>query len=339
MTESTTVTADPEVVSLINTICADLAQTAQVPQDGSLNQDAWETLSQSGLLSLTDTNDPQSLAHAATLAEAIAHHRLAIPSGEHDIMSKWVGQTVGLDLDATALVITTEVDRDGRSTRVPWARHAQTFVALSRTGEGLGISVVTSDDVEITPGLNHAGDARDAIKIDPAALASAERVDPTLGDALRVRGAYLRAAQIVGAMNAAVEASLQYASEREQFGRPIAKFPLVQRMLVESVNESQLGAAAVDHATLVVADPQATDSDKTMAVAIARSVVAHAAGAVTRHAHQVHGAIGTTAEHPLHFSTQAMEAWASEFGSTAHWESLISEHLRATTQPVWDLIS
>lgn len=338
MSSDTTVTADPDVVSLVSTICADLADST-APQDGSVDLRAWRTLDQSGLLSLVDTDDPQGLAHAAAVVESVARHRLAVPSGEHDMMGRWAAQAIGLDVPQDGPLITTLVDRSGRSTRVPWARNAHSFLVISRTADGLGAGLVAPDQVEITPGLNHAGDARDDIAVDATALAAAQPIDPTFADTLYLRGAYVRAVQTVGAMSAAVDASLNYAGEREQFGRPIARFPLVQRMLVESINESQLAAAAVDHATATLAEPTIDDDDKIMAVAMARSVVAHAAGIVTRHSHQVHGAIGTTAEHPLHRSTQTMEAWCSEFGSTAHWEKHIAGQLRASDRSVWDMIA
>ena len=36
-------------------------------------------------------------------------------------------------------------------------------------------------------------------------------------------------------------------------------------------------------------------------------------------AHQVHGAIGFTQEHALHFATRRLWAWRADFGSDAGW--------------------
>ena len=45
-------------------------------------------------------------------------------------------------------------------------------------------------------------------------------------------------------------------------------------------------------------------------------------------AHQVHGAIGFTLEHPLHHFTQRLFAWRSEFGNDRYWSTILGNTLR-----------
>ena len=50
-------------------------------------------------------------------------------------------------------------------------------------------------------------------------------------------------------------------------------------------------------------------------------------------AHQVHGAIGFTHEHALHFATRRLWAWREEFGTDAQWAAELGRaaiHARAT---------
>jgi acyl-CoA dehydrogenase len=44
-------------------------------------------------------------------------------------------------------------------------------------------------------------------------------------------------------------------------------------------------------------------------------------------AHQVHGAIGFTLEHPLHWSTRRLMAWRTEFGSDRHWAVILGRQV------------
>jgi acyl-CoA dehydrogenase len=55
--------------------------------------------------------------------------------------------------------------------------------------------------------------------------------------------------------------------------------------------------------------------------AVAKVRAGEAATRGTSIAHQVHGAIGFTHEHALHFATRRLWAWREEFGSDAAWAS------------------
>jgi acyl-CoA dehydrogenase len=53
--------------------------------------------------------------------------------------------------------------------------------------------------------------------------------------------------------------------------------------------------------------------------AVAKVRCGEAATRATGIAHQVHGAIGFTHDHALHFATRRLWAWREEFGSDAWW--------------------
>jgi acyl-CoA dehydrogenase len=53
-------------------------------------------------------------------------------------------------------------------------------------------------------------------------------------------------------------------------------------------------------------------------------------------AHQVHGAIGFTFEHNLHFLTRRLWSWRDEFCKDAVWQALLRRHMaRAGADHLW----
>jgi len=100
---------------------------------------------------------------------------------------------------------------------------------------------------------------------------------------------------VVGAARACYEAALEYAGERNQFGRPIASFQLIQRILVEmmvAVNRGNLVALHIgrkkDEGTL---DPVHVNFGKLDNVRMALDVARQARGVL--------GANGITLEYPV----------------------------------------
>jgi acyl-CoA dehydrogenase len=50
----------------------------------------------------------------------------------------------------------------------------------------------------------------------------------------------------------------------------------------------------------------------------------------------VHGAIGFTYEHSLHFFTKRLWSWRDEFGNEAEWNLLVGRHMaRAGADRLW----
>jgi acyl-CoA dehydrogenase len=124
----------------------------------------------------------------------------------------------------------------------------------------------------------------------------------------------VRAAQIAGALEAVLDMATTYASERVQFGKPIASFQAIQQ---------QVAVLAEHAAASVMAAEAAFASAESRIVrlqAIAAKICAsEAAGIGAGVAHAVHGAIGFTHEHALHLSTRRLWSWRSEFGSATAW--------------------
>ena len=71
-------------------------------------------------------------------------------------------------------------------------------------------------------------------------------------------------------------------------------------------------------ATRVAFDAAGTESTA-FDVAAAKVRAGEAATRLGAATHQVHGAIGFTYEHTLHFATRRLWSWRAEFGADAQW--------------------
>ena len=126
--------------------------------------------------------------------------------------------------------------------------------------------------------------------------------------------ALVRACEMAGAMQAALDLSVQYTRERKQFGKSLSTFQAIQQQLAVFAEESaatNMAAAAACRA----ADRGTAEFE----IACAKLRANIAVGTATAVAHQVHGAIGFTAEYRLHHFTRRLWQWRSEFGNDRYW--------------------
>ena len=122
-----------------------------------------------------------------------------------------------------------------------------------------------------------------------------------------------RALQIAGAAAAALELTIGYVRERSQFGRPLARFQAIQQHIAVAAAEV---AAAAQIARAAFA---ALDRDDVFLAASAKITAGRAGTAAAKAAHQFHGAMGFTAEYPLHRLTRAIWQWREDFGNETWW--------------------
>ena len=124
-----------------------------------------------------------------------------------------------------------------------------------------------------------------------------------------------RSLLIAGAAQRALDLTVTYVKDREQFGRPLAKFPTVQAELARMAGEVALIGAATQAA--VAAEGASLTGEVVPAVVAAKAQASSGAGVVAAIAHQLHGAIGTTEEHRLRLTTTRLWSWRDEDGSEA----------------------
>ena len=191
----------------------------------------------------------------------------------------------------------------GTLAAVPWGRHAAYVVTeIQRKTVSLG------QPNSVKQGQNLAGEPRDMLIYENAPVTEASPAP------LLELCALMRAGQMAGALDAALERSVAYVNERQQFGRPLAKFQAVQQNLASFAAE----AAAVNCAAQGAARAACHDA-ASFEIACAKLRANMAAGLATATAHQVHGAIGFTLEYDLHPFTRRLWSWRSEYGGDHFW--------------------
>jgi alkylation response protein AidB-like acyl-CoA dehydrogenase len=144
------------------------------------------------------------------------------------------------------------------------------------------------------------------------------------GDVERGRGqaTVMNAAESVGVATRAMEMAVEYAKERKQFDRPIGTYQAVSHACAQMLLEVEGARSAVYWAAWALDfEPETAP----LAVAIAKSYAGDAGRRVPRAALQVHGGIGFTWEHDLHFFLKRGEANAHAYGDgAAHREQIAS---------------
>jgi alkylation response protein AidB-like acyl-CoA dehydrogenase len=157
-----------------------------------------------------------------------------------------------------------------------------------------------------------------------------ELAQPPDGDAVadtataarwRREGAVLTAALQVGLAARLTELAVDYAKQREQFGRTIGSFQAVKHICADMLVRTELARASL-HAAAVTCDEPSV-GDPARAVAGAKLLADEAATTNGRSCVQVHGGMGFTWEVPVHFFLKRAWVHATEFGTAdEHAEDL-----------------
>ena len=310
---------------------------------------AWRLLTEAGLplLAVPEPEGGGWLGAAAVVARLVGESGAELPYGDAAMVAAPILAAAGLPLRAGIAVAAYDdeatVTRAGdglrlRATlsRVPWGAVAEQVVVVARGENGDVVVAVDPSSAEVTHGRNIAGEPRDTLRVDGVVDAVADAPDGIRDELLR-RGALARAVAMAGAADAALRTSVRYATERVQFGRPIAKQQAVQHLLAEAAAEVEAMRAAADAAVLVCAEDGFLGQRALVSVATAKAQGGASAEVVARLAHQVHGAIGTTREHPLHRVTLRLWSWRDDFGSERHWQQVLGE-LALEADP-WQLVT
>lgn len=98
-----------------------------------------------------------------------------------------------------------------------------------------------------------------------------------------------------GIAQAAIDASIKYAQDRTQFGRPIGSFQMIQEMLVDMIAETEAGRLLSFRALDLMDKGQKSRWQSSLAKAYATE----AAVRTTSKAIQIHGAMGLSDEYPV----------------------------------------
>jgi alkylation response protein AidB-like acyl-CoA dehydrogenase len=137
-------------------------------------------------------------------------------------------------------------------------------------------------------------------------------------------GALATAAQLVGAGQALLDAAVDYAKQRTQFGRVIGSYQAIKHKLADVHIALELARPLVYGAALSLAD---RSPDIARDVSAAKAAASDAALLAARSALQTHGAIGFTAEHDLSLWLLRVQALRSAWGDPAAHRRRVLEAL------------
>ncbi len=107
------------------------------------------------------------------------------------------------------------------------------------------------------------------------------------------------AAQALGIAEAAYEAALIYAREREAFGAPIGSYQMIQQKIADMKTRIEAGRALIYQAVIAKERALASGGRYTTEASMAKLFCSEAAAYVTDEALQIHGGMGYSKEMPL----------------------------------------
>ena len=148
--------------------------------------------------------------------------------------------------------------------------------------------------------------------------------DPLPGaiDVAAERMSVAAAADLVGVAQKALDMAVEYAKDREQFGRPIGAYQAVSHLCAKMLYDVE-EARSLTYWAAWAADAEPETLPRAASMAKARA--SDAAWEVCKASIQVHGGIGFTWEHDLHFLLKRARAIGKLFGSAAdHRERVAS---------------
>ena len=315
--------------------CGELADAGWHPQ-------AWTALDEIGVIALVvpeaNGGAGATYADASVVVPALGSLAASLPIVEAGLMAGWLMTLAGAQLPTG--VVTAAMAEDlgaqpsgdgwllsGRVPRVPWARHADRVVILTRQGIDWYALDLPCAGLDIRHGANVAGEPRDSIVFSDLVVSNDQlhRLGQAQGLGLEFqrRGAFGRSLMMAGAAQRVYAQTVRYAGERKQFGRTLAAMPAVQQMLAQLAAETSAMTVAVEAAALALD----RDAAQTWTLDAARIRTDAAVQTVTAIGHQIHGAIGFTREHPLHRLTTRLWAWREEYRNQSAWSDEFGETL------------
>ncbi|MEI4279171.1 acyl-CoA dehydrogenase family protein [Klenkia terrae] len=314
------------VVSTVREILAGHEPTQLTP-DRRWDAELWADLAEAGL---TGVGLPEEaggsggeLADAVAVVATLAAGAGAVPVAEQLLVAAPAVLAAGLELPPVDQPLSVSVAgavrvEDGRltgtATDVAWAGVVHWLAVVAAGPDGDVLALVDVSGLEATHAANLAGEPRGSYVLDGVPA----QVGPLPAD-LRARYALARAVQLSAAAETVLAWTVQYAGERVQFGRPLAKFQGIQMQLAQMAGEVTAVTALVDAAVQRLDRGEPVE----LAAAAAKVRAGAAVDVVARQAHQVHGAIGFTQEHRLHHLTKRMWSWRDEAGNELTWARVL----------------
>jgi acyl-CoA dehydrogenase len=309
----------------------------------------WAALASAGLTGVGLPEDGGGsggeLADAVAIVRTLAVGAAAVPVAEQLLVAGPALVEAGLDLPplerpmtvALAGAVTAEASDDGdgpgrfrltgTASDVAWAGVASSVLVVAAPPAGFDgslLALVDAADLPTSSAVNLAGEPRGSLVLDGVPATGAVRTEAQT-QRVQARYALARAVQLAAALEQILAWTVQYAGERQQFGRPLGRFQAIQMELAQMAGEVSAVTALTDAAVQALE----SEDNPVLAAAAAKVRAGVAVEVVARLAHQVHGAIGFTQEFRLHHLTRRCWSWRDEAGSELIWARVLGAGLLA----------
>jgi alkylation response protein AidB-like acyl-CoA dehydrogenase len=221
-----------------------------------------------------------------------------IASGDAIVTVAWLEPSSGFGIGAIKTRAREQQGQwqlDGVKWHVPFAKAANAMVVLARTGdENIGVFLVDAADVEMTQQLTLGSDTQYEVRLTatPADLIGTTAAGWSTWQQVMMQGIVLLAAQAVGGVRYALEITVQYAKDREQFDKPLGAFQAIAHYLADA-------ATIVDGAEVLsweAAWALATGRPIDRLAPMAKLFACRTYRDVTATAQQIYGGVGFTLE-------------------------------------------
>lgn len=344
-----------ELTAAVRSMLDRIEIDTETPAHG-VSDELWAALVRAGFTTIdvpaeADGHGGTTTDAIAVLSAVIARSAL-VPFIEHAMLAAWLSGTTGQGLDEESIATIGVADAgyvaddSGDVLRVSatigdvvHGSAASWLVVLLPEFRGTGSVVATfaldDDGMSISAGSDLLGASHGTVTLDsvPTRTWAACTVTPA---ELRQRGALLYSAAMSAAAGAVLDRTVQHASDRRQFGRPLTGFQAIQqRLAAMAASTTMMQIASSRAAAATTGDPRIARS-ATAAAKVVTSLHSHAVAAA---GHQIHGAIGFTSEHPLGRSTTALWAWRDRYGTEREWADEIAAQIIDADLDPWDLIT
>jgi len=339
-------TSDNIVIETTRRIFADLGdpQTVNAAADDAWKAGLWQALEEAGLtlawVPEAAGGTGASVADAFDIARISGQYAVPVALVE-TLLAGWLlakaGQrcqpgamTVAAMRDGAPIVAQSNGRLNGRAKHVAFARDASRIVVVAdRDGQSVIAGVSPASCTLVDRPIDMGGERADIVFEDAPTEFISDAPAGFGPDAVRQHGAALRASQMAGALETMLHIASTYAAERVAFGRPISKFQAVQHNLARLGTEVAAALTVSGSAAETLANSADDANAAFLEVAAAKIRVGEAVEAGAAIAHQVHGAIGFTAEHVLQRFSRRAWGWRDDFGSESTWAAALGARVIA----------
>jgi alkylation response protein AidB-like acyl-CoA dehydrogenase len=203
------------------------------------------------------------------------------------------------------------------------AKGATAALVLVPDGAGFALATVELETTEVRTDLTRPMAA--IAPATPVHVDDSHRIGADDLDRWTALGLALTCADLVGTMRGAVDLSVAYAADRQQYGRPIGSFQAVQHLLADAfvLTEGSHSVALLAAWAVDALEPH----EALGAAAVAKAYCARSARTVCETAIQVHGGIGNTWECLAHvFLRRALLSTDVLGGADASLDRVLAHH-------------